>query len=57
MAGGAMKLPRRRFLHFAFAAAAGALGPWPAEAQAYPAKPVRFIVGFPPGVRTIFWRA
>jgi tripartite-type tricarboxylate transporter receptor subunit TctC len=44
-----MKLPRRRFLHLA----AGAVV-WPAAsrvawAQAYPSRPVRLIVGFPPG--------
>ena len=43
------KLPRRTFLHLAAGAAA-----LPAEsrmvwAQAYPSRPVRIIVGFPPG--------
>jgi tripartite-type tricarboxylate transporter receptor subunit TctC len=43
-----MRLHRRRFL--AMAGGAGAL-PFvrPATAQAYPARPVRVIVGFPPG--------
>ncbi|MFZ2069272.1 MAG: tripartite tricarboxylate transporter substrate binding protein [Xanthobacteraceae bacterium] len=47
-----MKLPRRRFLHLA----AGAVA-FPAvsrvaraQAQAYPARPVRIVVGFPPGI-------
>src|SRR5262249_31268615 len=44
-----MKLPRRKFLHPAAGAA-----PLPAvsrfaSAQAYPTRPVRIIVGFPPG--------
>ena len=44
-----MKLPRRRFLHLAAGAA-----PLPALsrfawAQAYPSRPVRIVVGFPPG--------
>ncbi len=45
-----MQLPRRRFLHLATAAAA-ALPAWPrvAPAQAYPTRPVRIIVGLPPG--------
>src|SRR5262245_62048732 len=47
--GNAMNLPRRRFLHLAAGAvalpAASRLG-W---AQAYPSRPVRIIVGFPPG--------
>jgi tripartite-type tricarboxylate transporter receptor subunit TctC len=44
-----MKLPRRNFLHLAAGAAAlPALSrtAWP---QAYPARPVRTVVGFPPG--------
>jgi len=48
-----MKLPRRRFLHLATAAAA-LLVALPAQsriaaAQTYPSKPVRLIVGFAPG--------
>jgi tripartite-type tricarboxylate transporter receptor subunit TctC len=45
-----MKLPRRRFLHLA-AAAAAALPVLPrlAQAQAYPSRPVRWIVGFAAG--------
>jgi tripartite-type tricarboxylate transporter receptor subunit TctC len=44
-----MKLPRRRFLHLA--AGAGALPALSrfARAQAYPSRPVRIMVGFPPG--------
>jgi tripartite-type tricarboxylate transporter receptor subunit TctC len=44
-----MKLPRRRFLHLA--AAAGALPAISrvAIAQTYPAQPLRWVVGFPPG--------
>ena len=44
-----MKLPRRTFLHLAAGAAAlPALSRF-AWAQAYPTRPVRIIVGFPPG--------
>jgi tripartite-type tricarboxylate transporter receptor subunit TctC len=43
-----MKLPRRKFLHLAAGAAALPLVPRPARAQAYPTRPVRIIVGFPP---------
>ena len=44
-----MTLPRRRFLHLA--AGAGALPALSrfARAQAYPSRPVRIMVGFPPG--------
>src|SRR5262245_1410238 len=43
-----MKPTRRRFLQLA---AAAALVTWPraASAQTYPTRPVRLIVGFPPG--------
>ena len=44
-----MKLPRRRFLHLAAGAAALSAVPRRARAQAYPARPVRVIVGFAPG--------
>jgi tripartite-type tricarboxylate transporter receptor subunit TctC len=44
-----MKLPRRRFLHLAAGASAlPALSRF-ARAQAYPSRPVRIMVGFPPG--------
>jgi tripartite-type tricarboxylate transporter receptor subunit TctC len=44
-----MKPPRRDFLHLAAAAAALAAGPRIAWAQTYPVRPLRWIVGFPPG--------
>src|SRR5215470_892800 len=45
-----MKLPRRRqFLHLAAGAAALPFAPHIARAQAYPSRPVRLIVGAPPG--------
>ena len=44
-----MKLPRRRFLHLAAGAAALPAVSHFAQAQAYPSRPVRIIVGFPPG--------
>jgi tripartite-type tricarboxylate transporter receptor subunit TctC len=44
-----MKLPRRKFLHLAVGAAALPALPRIARAQAYPARPVRMIVGFPAG--------
>jgi tripartite-type tricarboxylate transporter receptor subunit TctC len=43
-----MKLPRRNFLHLLAGAAALPAVPRIARAQAYPARPVRIIVGFPP---------
>jgi tripartite-type tricarboxylate transporter receptor subunit TctC len=45
----AMKLPRRRFLRLAAGAAAVPLLSRGARAQTYPTRPVRIIVGFPPG--------
>ena len=45
----AMKLPRRNFLHLAAGAAALPALSRVAWAQAYPTRPVRIIVGFPPG--------
>jgi tripartite-type tricarboxylate transporter receptor subunit TctC len=44
-----MKLPRRNFLHLAACAAALPAASRFAWAQAYPTRPVRIIVGFPPG--------
>ena len=47
-----MKLPRRQFLHLAAGAAALPAVSRIAWAQAYPARPVRMIVGFPAGGAT-----
>jgi tripartite-type tricarboxylate transporter receptor subunit TctC len=44
-----MRLPRRHFLHLAAGAAAVPVASRVARAQAYPARPVRIIVGFPAG--------
>jgi tripartite-type tricarboxylate transporter receptor subunit TctC len=44
-----MKFPRRRFLHLAAGAAALPAVPRIAQAQAYPARPVRIVVGVAPG--------
>src|SRR5262245_51424553 len=44
-----MKFPRRRFLQFAAGAAALPALPRIAQAQAYPSRPVRWIVGFAAG--------
>jgi tripartite-type tricarboxylate transporter receptor subunit TctC len=44
-----MNLPRRQFLHLALGAAALPATSRVALAQAYPARPVRFLVGAPPG--------
>jgi len=44
-----VKLPRRRFLHLTAAAAALPAVSRIAWAQAYPSRPLRWIVGFPPG--------
>src|ERR1700681_4211418 len=45
----AMRLPRRKFLHLAAGAAALPAMRSSASALDYPARPVRVIVGFPPG--------
>jgi tripartite-type tricarboxylate transporter receptor subunit TctC len=47
-----VKLPRRRFLYLAAAAAALPAMPRVALALDYPTRPVRIIVGFPPGGAT-----
>jgi tripartite-type tricarboxylate transporter receptor subunit TctC len=47
-----MKLPRRTFLHLAAGAAALPAVSRIARAQAYPTRPVRLIVGFPPAGAT-----
>jgi tripartite-type tricarboxylate transporter receptor subunit TctC len=44
-----MKIPRRQFLHLAASAAALPFAPRLAKAQVYPSRPVRLVVGFPPG--------
>jgi tripartite-type tricarboxylate transporter receptor subunit TctC len=44
-----MKLPRRRFLHLAAGAAALPVVSRDARAQTYPTRPVRLVVGGPPG--------
>jgi tripartite-type tricarboxylate transporter receptor subunit TctC len=44
-----MKFPRRTFLHLAAGAAALPAVSRVAWAQAYPSRPVRIVVGFPPG--------
>jgi hypothetical protein len=44
-----MKLPRRKFLHLTAGTAALSVGTRFAWAQTYPSRPVRIVVGFPPG--------
>ena len=44
-----MKLPRRKFLHLAAGASALPAVSHIAWAQTYPTRPVRIVVGFPPG--------
>src|SRR5262245_59869883 len=44
-----MKLPRRKFFHLGVAAAALPATSRFARAQTYPTRPVRLIVGWPPG--------
>jgi tripartite-type tricarboxylate transporter receptor subunit TctC len=44
-----MKLPRRKFLHLVAGAAALPAVSCIAWAQTYPSRPVRIVVGFPPG--------
>jgi tripartite-type tricarboxylate transporter receptor subunit TctC len=50
--GATVKLPRRQFLHLAAGVAALPAVSRIARAQTYPARPVRIIVGFPPGGAT-----
>ena len=47
-----MKLPRRKFLHLAAAAAVLPAASRIARAQTYPTRPVRIVVGFPAGSAT-----
>src|SRR5215470_1184161 len=47
--GAPMKPPRRKFLRLAAGAAAMPALSRIAQAQAYPSRPVRWIVSFPPG--------
>ena len=47
-----MKLPRRKFLHLAAGAAALTAVTRLAWAQAYPTRPLRWVVGFAPGGAT-----
>jgi tripartite-type tricarboxylate transporter receptor subunit TctC len=51
----AANLPRRRFLYLAAGAAAIPATLRSARAQTYPSRPVRLIVGFPPGSATDFF--
>lgn len=44
-----MHVPRRQFLQLAASAIAAPIGTRQATAQSYPARPVRLVVGFPPG--------
>jgi hypothetical protein len=50
-----MNLPRRRFLHLTAGAAALPAVSRMARAQTYPTRPVRVIVGFAAGGRSVSW--
>src|SRR5882757_7716040 len=50
--GNAMKFPRRKFLHLAAGAAALPAVSRGAWAQAYPSRPVTFVVPYPAGTAT-----
>ena len=43
-----MKFPRRKFLHLAAGAAAAQTLSHVARAQAYPTRPIRLLIPFPP---------
>jgi tripartite-type tricarboxylate transporter receptor subunit TctC len=44
-----LKIPRRTFLHLAAGTIAASAAPSLALAQAYPSRPTRLVLGFPPG--------
>src|SRR5262249_17670934 len=44
-----MKLPRRNFLHLAGRGAVLPIASGSARAETYPSRPLRLMVGFPPG--------
>ena len=44
-----MTVLRRQFLSMSAGAVTTSLAPWPAWSHGYPSRPVRIIVGFPPG--------
>jgi hypothetical protein len=46
---GTMEIPRRQFLHLVAGAAASSAASPTAQAQAYPTRPIRLVVPFPPG--------
>src|ERR1700685_4678995 len=49
MREGIMEFHRRRFLHFAGAAAVLPALPCPGRAETYPPRPIRLVLPFPPG--------